>query len=120
MAKEHLPKISQLIGAMVIKDTDCGERDAKNGDEILPDETLVPGKNSSCVVRIHGKPLAMITKTKANVPANIRTFHPLAPPKPGSKKRLKGTSLKAGNSLILQAQREDSTGVVVSTLKVQF
>lgn len=118
---KHLPRITQLVGAMVIKHDDCQEEDAQNGSELGPDDTLIPGKNSSCVVRAFGKQLAIITKNKASDRTHIISSHPLAPHRPGSKIRLKSTSLKTDNWLLLQAQRENPAGkMVVSTLKVQF
>jgi len=119
MPREFSPKISQLVGAMTIVSTDCESRVAKNGEELLPGEKLVPGKNSSCIVRINGRIYATISKLKAAEPAKVCTAHPFAPRSAGSKRHLKATCLKTGGLLIFQAQREAANEVHAFSLIVQ-
>lgn len=123
MPKEHPLTVEVLVGSVQICDLDsnCRTVSAPASDILKKaEEVLTPGKNSSSVVRINGRQLATIRKSKPSVPASVRTFHPLAAPVSGSKRRLRATAVKAGRLLVLQAQRDGGNEARSHTLIVRL
>lgn len=117
----HVPVITdRLVGTMVIEAVDGTERPATSGGKVKPGETLIPRKNSSCVILGSGFTIATITNTKGGGKTTVHVNHPLIRYVRKPKEKLKGTAMKVGGRLVLQAQREGAKGVQTFSLFVKL
>ena len=112
--------IDRLVGKVDIEAADGTDHAATNGIEIQPAEILKPKKNSSCVALGSGFTIAHITNTKGAGKTTVHVSHPLARHAKKPKERLKGTSLRLGGKLVLQAQREGAKGVLTYSLIIKL
>ncbi|MBI5801189.1 MAG: hypothetical protein HZA92_10785 [Verrucomicrobia bacterium] len=120
MSKEVPVIIDRLLGSMVIEAVDGTRRPATSGGKVKPGETIIPSKNSACVALGSGFTIAHILNTKGAGKTTVHVSHPLARHAKKPKERLKGTALRLGGKLVLQAQREGVQGVLTYSLIIKL